>query len=150
MPLVESISLINNSAISAIDKLNVKDGDDLIFYIRTDENGDFLVPFDEIQKFHDFIQRFLNQNFNDVHFLMIPDKIKMNKELNQIPEYLDGWVNSVVVDAMSSCALEKLYDAVSRQMSLMKKSNEKCFDALEGTGFTEKDISKKLKEIYGG
>jgi len=32
----------------------------------------------------------------------------------------------------------------------MKKSNEKCFDALEGTGFTAKEISKRLKEIYGG
>lgn len=80
---------------------------------------------------------------------MIPDKIKMDKELNQIPEYLDGWVNSVVVDAMSSGALEKLYYAVNRQMGLMKKSNEKCFDTLEGTGFTAKDISKRLKEIYG-
>lgn len=121
MPLIETISLVNNSVISAIDKLNVKDGDDLIFYIRTDENGDFLMPASEIQKFHDFIQKFLNQNFNDVHFLMIPDKIKMDEEVNQIPENLDGWVNSVVIDAMSSGALEKLYDEVNRQMSLMKK-----------------------------
>ena len=150
MSLIESINLVNNSVISAIDKLNVKDGDDLIFYIKTDEEGNFLVPASEIQKFHDFIQKFLNQNFNNVHFLMIPDKIKMDKELNQIPEYLDGWVNSVVVDAMSSGALEKLYYAVNNQMSLMKKSNEKCFDVLEGTGFTAKEISKRLKEIYGG
>lgn len=55
MPLVESINLVNNSVISAIDRLNVKDGDDLIFYIRTDENGDFLIPENEIQKFYDFI-----------------------------------------------------------------------------------------------
>lgn len=149
MPLIENINLVNNSVISAIDKLNVKDGDDLIFYIKTDEEGNFLVPACEIQKFHDFMRKFLNQNFNDVNFLIVPDTIRMNKELNQIPEYIDGWVNSVVVDAMSSGALEKLYYAVNKQIGLMEKSNEKCFDVLEGTGFTEKDISKKLKEIYG-
>jgi len=55
MPLVESINLVNNSVISAIDNLNVKDGDDLIFYIKTDEKGNFLVPASEIQKFYDFI-----------------------------------------------------------------------------------------------
>lgn len=76
MPLIETISLINNSVISAIDKLNVKDGDTLVFYVKTDENGDYLIPADEIQKFYNFIQKFLNQNFNNVKFMMIPDGIK--------------------------------------------------------------------------
>ena len=76
MPLIETISLINNSVISAIDKLNVKDGDTLVFYIRTDENGDYMVSADELQKFHSFIQKFLNQNFNNVKFMMFPDGIR--------------------------------------------------------------------------
>jgi len=48
MPLVESINLVNNSVISAIDKLHPQDGDTLVFYLRTDENGDIKVPFDEV------------------------------------------------------------------------------------------------------
>lgn len=76
MPLVESINLVNNSVISAIDKLDVKDGDTLVFYIKTDENGDYLISADKIQKFYNFIQKFLNQNFNNVKFMMIPDGIR--------------------------------------------------------------------------
>ena len=76
MPLVESINLVNNSVISAIDRLNVKDGDTLIFYIRIDENGRFVIPDEELLQIHDFIQKFLNQNFNNVKFMMIPDGIR--------------------------------------------------------------------------
>lgn len=76
MKQIETIKLVNNSIISAIDKLNVADGDNLIFYIRTDENGDPKMSFDKIKKCHDFIQNFLNQNFNNVNFMMIPDGIR--------------------------------------------------------------------------
>ena len=76
MPLVESINLVNNSVISAIDKLHPQDGDMLVFYLRTDENGDIRVPFDEVQHYAKFIQKFLNQNFNNVKFMMIPDGIR--------------------------------------------------------------------------
>jgi hypothetical protein len=55
MEQIESIKLVNNSVISAIDKLNVKDGDTLIFYIRTDENGDYAVPADVCMNCCDFI-----------------------------------------------------------------------------------------------
>lgn len=47
MPLIESINLVNNSVISAIDKLHPQDGDMLVFYLRTDENGNTSVSFDE-------------------------------------------------------------------------------------------------------
>lgn len=76
MPLVESINLVNNSVISAIDKLHLQDGDMLVFYLRTDENGDIRVPFDEVQYYAKFIQKFLNQNFNNVKFMMIPDGVR--------------------------------------------------------------------------
>ena len=76
MKQVETIELVNNSIISAVDKLNVTDGDTLIFYIRTDENGDYKVPYDVIQTNANFIQKFLNQNFNNVKFMMIPDGIR--------------------------------------------------------------------------
>lgn len=76
MEQIETIKLVNNSVISAIDKLNVKDGDKLIFYIRLNENGDYLVSFDECKKCHDFIQKFLNENYNNVKFIMIPDGIR--------------------------------------------------------------------------
>jgi len=55
MPLVERINLVDNSVISAIDRLNVKDGDTLVFYIKMDENGDYLIPVDKCQKFYNFI-----------------------------------------------------------------------------------------------
>lgn len=73
---IETIALVNNSIISAIDKLDVKDGDTLVFYMRTDENGDIIPPIDQVQKCHDFIQKFLNQNYNNVKFMMIPDGIR--------------------------------------------------------------------------
>ena len=76
MEQIESIKLVNNSVISAIDKLNVKDGDTLVFYIRTDENGDYAVPIDVCMNCHNFIQKFLNENYNNVKFLMIPDGIR--------------------------------------------------------------------------
>lgn len=76
MEQIESISLVNNSIISAIDKLNVKDGDKLIFYIKTDENGDPKISFDKIKQCHDFIQNFLNLNYKNVSFIMIPDGIR--------------------------------------------------------------------------
>lgn len=76
MPLVESINLVNNSVISAIDRLNVKDGDTLVFYIKTDENGDYIIPVSEIQKFYNFIQKFVIQNFNNVKLLMVPEGIR--------------------------------------------------------------------------
>ena len=73
---IETIALVNNSIISAIDKLDVKDGDTLVFYMRTDENGDIIPPIDQVQKCHGFIQKFLNQNYNNVKFMMIPDGIR--------------------------------------------------------------------------
>lgn len=76
MPLVERINLVDNSVISAIDRLNVKDGDTLVFYIKMDENGDYLIPVDKCQKFYNFIQKFVNQNFNNVKLLMIPEEIR--------------------------------------------------------------------------
>lgn len=76
MEQVETVTLINNSMISAIDKLKVADGDNLIFYFRTDGNGNPRMPLDEIKKCYDFIQNFLNQNFNNVDFMMIPDGIR--------------------------------------------------------------------------
>lgn len=76
MEQVETVTLINNSIISAIDKLNVTDGDTLIFYVRTNENGDYKVSCDALQTCADFIQKFLNQNFNNVKFMMIPDGIR--------------------------------------------------------------------------
>lgn len=76
MELVESINLVNNSIISAIDKLNVKDGDKLIFRIRLDENGDYLVTAEELEICYEFIQHFLNFNYKDVDFIMIPDGMR--------------------------------------------------------------------------
>ena len=76
MELVESINLVNNSIISAIDKLHPESGDLLIFYLRMDENGDIKIPFDEVQHCGKFIQKFLNQNYNNVKFMMIPDGIR--------------------------------------------------------------------------
>ena len=77
---IETIALVNNSIISAIDKLDVKDGDTLVFYIRTDENGDIISSIDQVQKCHDFIQKFLSQNYNNVKFVMVPDGIRCNNE----------------------------------------------------------------------
>lgn len=76
MPLIESINLVNNSVISAIDKLHPQDGDLLLFYLRTDENGNTSVSLDEAQYYAKFIQKFLNQNFNNVKFMMIPYGIR--------------------------------------------------------------------------
>ena len=76
MELVESIDLVNNSIISAIDKLNVKDGDKLIFYIKLDENGDYKMPYEEVQRTYEFIKNFFNLNYKDVSFVMIPDGIR--------------------------------------------------------------------------
>lgn len=76
MEQIESIKLVNNSVVSAIDKLNVKDGDTLIFYIRMDENGDYAAPADVCMNCCVFIQRFLKENYNNVKFLMIPDGIR--------------------------------------------------------------------------
>ena len=76
MELVESINLVNNSVISAIDKLNVKDGDKLIFRIRLGENGDYLVPTDKLKICYEFIQNFLNQNYKNIDFIMIPDGMR--------------------------------------------------------------------------
>ena len=75
MKQIETISLVNNSIISAIDKLNVTDGDTLVFYIRTDENGNIIPAMDVCQKCQNFIQKFLNQNYNNVKFVMVPDNI---------------------------------------------------------------------------
>lgn len=76
MEQIESIKLVNNSVISAIDKLNPESGDLLTFYLRTDENGDIKTPFDEVQHYAKFIQKFLNENYNNVKFIMIPDVIR--------------------------------------------------------------------------
>lgn len=76
MKQIETINLVNNSIISAIDKLNVKDGDKLIFRIRLDENGDYLLTYDKLQETYDFIQNFLNLNYKDVDFILIPDGIR--------------------------------------------------------------------------
>ena len=76
MEQFETISLVNNSIISAVDKLHPQDGDMLIFYLRTNENGDIKIPFDEVEKCGEFIQKFLNQNYNNVNFMMIPDSIR--------------------------------------------------------------------------
>lgn len=84
MELVESISLINNSIISAVDKLHPQDGDMLVFYLRTDENGDIKTPFDEVQHCTQFIQKFLNQNYNNVKFMMIPDGIRYDNEWSKV------------------------------------------------------------------
>lgn len=76
MQKIETIKLVNNSIISAIDKLHPESGDLLTFYLRTDENGDIKIPFDEVQHCGEFIQKFLNQNYNNVKFIMIPDGIR--------------------------------------------------------------------------
>lgn len=76
MEQIESISLVNNSIISAIDKLNIKDGDTLIFHIRLNENGDYLVSTETLQICYEFIQGFLNLNYNNVKFIMIPDGVR--------------------------------------------------------------------------
>lgn len=76
MQKIETIKLVNNSIISAIDKLNVKDGDKLIFRIRLDENGGYLVPADQVQECYDFIYNFLNLNYKNIDFIMIPDGIR--------------------------------------------------------------------------
>lgn len=73
---IETIALVNNSIISAIDKLDVKDWDTLIFYLRTDENGEIISPIDQVLQYRNFIQRFLNQNYNNVKFMMLPDGIR--------------------------------------------------------------------------
>lgn len=73
---IETIALVNNSIISAIDKLEVKDGDTLVFHMRTDENGDIIPAVDVCQKCYDFIKNFLNLNYNNVKFMMIPDNIQ--------------------------------------------------------------------------
>ena len=79
MQKIETIKLVNNSIISAIDKLNVKDGDRLIFYIRLDENtGDYKMPYDEVQRTYELIKNFLNLNYKNVDFIMIPDGVKYN------------------------------------------------------------------------
>lgn len=89
MELVESINLVNNSIISAIDKLNVKDGDKLIFRIRLDENGDYLVTAEELQICYEFIQHFLNFNYKDVDFIMIPDGIRYDNGDNNFGLKMD-------------------------------------------------------------
>ena len=76
MEQIETIKLVNNSVISAIDKLHPKSGDLLTFYLRTDENGDIKAPFDEVLHCIKFIQKFLNQNYDNVKFMIIPDGIK--------------------------------------------------------------------------
>ena len=76
MKQIETINLVNNSIISAIDKLNVKDGDRLIFRIRLDENGNYLLSCDKLQEAYDFIQNFLNLNYKGVDFILIPDGIR--------------------------------------------------------------------------
>ena len=76
MKQIETIGLVNNSIISAIDKIHPEKGDLLTFYLRTDENGDIKTPLDEVQYCAKFIQKFLNQNYNDVKFIMIPDGIR--------------------------------------------------------------------------
>lgn len=48
MEQIETIKLVNNSIISAIDKLHPESGDLLTFYLRTDENGDIKTPFNEV------------------------------------------------------------------------------------------------------
>ena len=73
---IETIALVNNSIISAIDRLDVKDGDTLIFYLRTDENGEIISPIDQVLQYKNFIQKFLNQNYNNIKFMMLPDGIR--------------------------------------------------------------------------
>lgn len=80
MELVESINLVNNSVISAIDKLNVKDGDKLIFHIRLSENGEYLVSAETLQICYEFIQNFLNLNYKNVDFIMVPDGFRYDND----------------------------------------------------------------------
>ena len=79
MQKIETIKLVNNSIISAIDKLNVKDGDKLIFYIKLDENtGAYKMPYEAVYRTQEFIKDFLNLNYKNVDFIMIPDGIRTN------------------------------------------------------------------------
>ena len=76
---IETISLVNNSIISAIDKIHPQKDDTLIFYLRTDENGDICTSLDECQRVFEFVQNNLKQNYDyKINVVFIPDGIHLN------------------------------------------------------------------------
>lgn len=81
---IETISLVNNSIISAIDKIHPQKDDTLIFYIKTDENGSILIPIDECDRLYKWVQNLLRQNYDDkINVIFIPDNVCLNA-INEI------------------------------------------------------------------
>ena len=76
---IETISLVNNSIISAIDKIHPQKDDTLIFYLRTDENGHICTPLDECQRIFDLVQDILKRNYDyKINVAFIQDSIHLN------------------------------------------------------------------------
>ena len=76
---IETISLVNNSIISAIDKIHPQKDDTLIFYVRTDENNNLCVPYDECDRLQKWIQNFLKQIYDyKVNVRLMPDYINLD------------------------------------------------------------------------
>ena len=78
MEQIETIELVNNSIVSAIDKLHPAAGDMLIFRIRVNEQGDPASPHDMIKFMYDFTEKFLQQNYDNVKVLFLPENIRLD------------------------------------------------------------------------
>ena len=78
MEQIETIELVNNSIVSAIDKIHPAAGDMLIFRIRVNEQGDPASPHDMIKFMYDFTEKFLQQNYDNVKVLFLPENIRLD------------------------------------------------------------------------
>lgn len=97
-----SIMIEQNDVISKVEKLSPQDGDVLIFYGKTDEWGQLLVPVDEIVSFLNRVKE--NVANDNVSILFLPDKICLSEvktveeakeELKRCISYLQGAMDKV-------------------------------------------------------
>ena len=115
MQKIETIKLVNNSVISAIDKLNIKDKDILFISYRIDDNGDMPITYDQAIKLFNFIKDHVNRNYKDVDALLLPSAIKVFdiEEKQNLVKGIVGWIKDKGL-------IEALISEVNRQAEELK------------------------------
>lgn len=83
----------NNKFFSSIKKCNLKDGDVLIFEIKTDKNGSPYVPLDKVLHMY----KYLSSLFYNNDIIFIFDKIQplSVKKRKEALKYLKDYISSI-------------------------------------------------------
>ena len=90
--------------VQKIQKVEVKNGDILVFNIKTDEYGAFYLPVESLQSFVDCVNDELKKSEKNIMALFVPDKICLSsvqnsesvvKDLKNVISYIEEAINKI-------------------------------------------------------